>query len=301
MPSGLTSRGATAEDVEVVTVLTRDAERFDAGEPSVTIEDIESEWHLPGFDTQTDVLLVFDGDDLVAEAEVPGWRAEANVHPEARGRGIGTALLAWVERRALERTSGSEPVRIGQTVNCSNTDAISLFVDHEYSVRHTSWVLRLPDDLKVDPQPRLDDIEIRPFDPASEEHPAYLVVEDAFNEWPTRVPSTFGEWKSGVAGRDDFDPSLLLVAVSQGDVVGVAFGIPYEDEGWVQQLAVRADHRGRGIAKRLLRELFEEFRDRGFPTVGLSTDSRTGALDLYLDLGMVVRDTYSHYSKLLER
>jgi len=104
VPSGLTSRGATAEDVEVVTVLTRDAERFDAGEPSVTIEDIESEWHLPGFDTQTDVLLVFDGDDLVAEAEVPGWRAEANVHPEARGRGIGTALLAWVERRALART-----------------------------------------------------------------------------------------------------------------------------------------------------------------------------------------------------
>jgi hypothetical protein len=47
--------------------------------------------------------------------------------------------------------------------------------------------------------------------------------------------------------------------------------------------------------------LFEEFRARGFPAVGLSTDSRTGALDLYLELGMVVRDTFTHYSKLLER
>lgn len=301
MPSGHISRGATAEDIEVVTALTREAERFDAGEPSVTIEDIESEWRLPGFDIQTDVLLVFDGDDLVAEAEVPGWRAEANVRPAARGRGIGTALLAWLERRALERTSGSEPVRIGQTVNSSNTEAIALFVDHAYSVRHTSWVLRLPDNLAIDPQALLDDVEIRSFDPASEEHAAYLVVEDAFNEWPTRVPSTFEEWQSGVTGREDFDPSLLLVAVSRGSVVGVAFGIPYEDEGWVQQLAVRADHRGRGIAKALLRELFEEFRSRGLPAVGLSTDSRTGALDLYLDLGMVVRDTYFHYSKLLER
>ena len=40
-------------------------------------------------------------------------------------------------------------------------------------------------------------------------------------------------------------------------------------------------------------------RRRGAPAVGLSTGSRTGALDLYLDTGMVVRASYTHYSKLL--
>jgi GNAT superfamily N-acetyltransferase len=301
LPPGFTARGATVEDAEAVTALARDAERFDAGEASVTIEDIQSEWDSPGVDLQDDALLVFEGNVLVAEAEVPGWRAEANVHPSARGQGIGVAVLSWVEYRALERVLGEERVRVGQTVISTNTDAISLFLDHGYSVRHTSWVLRLPDDVTIDPQPTVDGLEIRPFDPGSEEHAVHQIVEDAFNEWPTRVPSTFVEWRSGVTKRSDFDPSLLLVAVFRGDVVGVAFGIPYEDEGWVQQLAVRSDHRGRGIAKALLGELFEKFRGRGLPAVGLSTDSRTGALDLYLGLGMVVRDAYSHYSKLLER
>ncbi len=125
------------------------------------------------------------------------------------------------------------------------------------------------------------------------------MVEDAFNEWPTREPSTFEEWQSGVTGRTDFDPTLLFVAVTDHEVVGVSFGIPYEDEGWVQQLAVRRDHRNRGLAKALLRRTFDELRRRGSPAVGLSTDSRTGALDLYVDAGMVVRASYTHYSKVL--
>jgi mycothiol synthase len=285
----------------VVTAFTRVAERFDAGEASVTVDDIRSGWDLPEFDLQDDVLLMFSGEVLIAAAEVPGWRAEANVHPDWRGQGVGTSVLSWVERRALERKPGDDRVRVGQTIISTNTDAISLFLDHGYSIRHTSWVLRLPDEVIVDAQSLPDGFDVRIFDPANDEYLVYQVVEDAFNEWPTRVPSTFEQWQSGVTGRTDFDPSLLLVVTHLGNVVGAAFGIPYEDEGWVQQLAVRSDHRGRGIAKALLRELFEEFRRRGFPAVGLSTDSRTGALDLYLDLGMVVRETYSHYSKLLER
>jgi GNAT superfamily N-acetyltransferase len=289
------------DDVEAVTMLVREAERIDAGEPSLTVEDLQSEWDFPGFDPQTDARLVFDGEQLVAAAEVPGWRAEANVHPDVRGRGIGTAVLAWVEETALRRVPESDRVRVGQTVISTNTDAISLFLDHGYELRHTSWVLRLPDEVTIAPEPIPDGFEIRPFDPATEEHAVYQVIEDAFNEWPTRMPSTFAEWQSGVTGRSDFDSSLLLVAARGDDLMGVAYGIPYEDEGWVQQLAVRDDHRGEGIAKALLGSLFERFRALEFPAVGLSTDSRTGALDLYLGLGMIVRDTYVHYSKLLQR
>ena len=57
--------------------------------------------------------------------------------------------------------------------------------------------------------------------------------------------------------------------------------------------------RQQGLAKALLRTTFDELRRRGSPAVGLSTDSRTGALDLYVDAGMVVRASYTHYSKIL--
>ena len=102
-PPGLTVRGATHNDIPTVAALLRTSEEFDAGEPSVTVEDVESEWMLPDFDPAVDVLLVFEDDRAIASAEVPGWRAEATVHPDARGRGIGTAILEWIERRAVER------------------------------------------------------------------------------------------------------------------------------------------------------------------------------------------------------
>ena len=298
-PPGLTVRGAAYSDVSTVAALLSASEEFDVGEPSVTVEDVESEWMLPGFDPAIDVLLVFDRDRIVASAEVPGWRAEATVHPDARERGIGTTILQWIERRAVERAEAGTEVRVGQTVVDTNADAISLFARHRYTSRHTSWVLRLPDDVTIDHPPLPHDVVIRPFDPQREEEQVYRVVEEAFNEWPTRQPSTFAEWQSGVTRRGDFDPALLFVAVADREVVGVSFGIPYENEGWVQQLAVRRDHRNQGLAKALLRTTFDEFRRRGSPAVGVSTDSRTGALDLYLDVGMVVRASYTHYSKVL--
>lgn len=298
-PPGLTIRGATDSDIPAVAALLRTSEEFDAGEPAMTVEDVESEWMLPDFNPSVDVLLVFEDDRAIASAEVPGWRAEATVHPDARGRGIGTEILGWIEHRAVERADQGAEIRVGQTVVDTNADAISLFVRHGYTPRHTSWVLRLPDDVAIDHPPLPYGVDIRPFDPDREEHQVYRVVEDAFNEWPTREPSTFAEWQSGVTGRSDFDPTLLFVAVADQDVVGVSFGIPYEDEGWVQQLAVRRDQRSRGLAKALLQTTFDELRRRGSPAVGLSTDSRTGALDLYVDAGMVVRASYTHYSKVL--
>jgi mycothiol synthase len=298
-PPGLRLQGAAPSDIPIITALLRISETFDAGEPSVTAEDVESEWMHSGFDPAVDALLAFEDGHAIAYAEVPGWRAEATVRPDARGRGIGTAILAWIEKRAVERAVDGSETRVGQTVIDINTGAISLFVRRGYTPRHTSWVLRLPDGITVDHPPLPGGITIRPFDPDREEWEVYRVIEDAFNEWPTRVPTSFEDWRSAVTRRADFDPALLLVAATDSDVVGVAFGIPYPDEGWVQQLAVRRESRGQGLAKALLRASFDEFHRRGSPNVGLSTDSRTGALDLYLDVGMVVRSSYTHYSKLL--
>jgi len=297
-PPGLSVRGATKTDVPAIVALFKASEVADGDDAALTSEDVEGEWRLDGFDPADDAVMVVDEDLLVAYAEVPGWRAQATVHPDDRSRGIGTALLRWVEWRARRRPPDGDEMRVGQTVIDANRGAADLFRRHGYVPRHTSWALQLPADVTIDHRPLPDAIEIRPFR-TDEEYAVYRVIEDAFNEWPDRIPSTFADWQATTTRRTDFDPSLLLVAASDGEVVGVAFGIPYEDEGWVQQLAVRRDHRGRGLARALLRASFDEFRRRGAPAVGLSTDSRTGALDLYRSVGMVVIASYTHWSKLL--
>lgn len=292
-PDGLITRGATRDEAPLVTDLWRAAEAVDAGESEVTLEDVLSDWERPGFDPATDTILVIDADHPVAAAEVWGTRADAAVLPDARGRGIGASLLSWIEERAREAAAP----RIGQTIPDTNERAAGLFARQSYTPRHTSLTLELPQDVRIEHPPLPSGMEIRPFDPGHEEYEVYRLLEDAFREWPGRVPGTLEFWHTQTAARKDFDPSLLFVAVDAGMIVGAASCIPYLEVGWVQQLAVRRSHRGRGLGKALLRTAFEEFRRRGQTSVGLSTDSRTGALDLYLHVGMEVRRTYTHYAK----
>jgi mycothiol synthase len=141
-------------------------------------------------------------------------------------------------------------------------------------------------------------VRIRPFHD-DEAHAVYRVVEDAFNEWEGRQPRTFDEWRSRTLDHPDFRPELLLVAVRDDEqVIGACVGMDYATEGWADQIAVVRDARGQGIARAMLAELFGRFRARGQHQLGLNTDSRTGALDLYLDLGMEVEHTFTHWRRV---
>nr|WP_281200961.1 GNAT family N-acetyltransferase [Streptomyces longwoodensis] len=87
-----------------------------------------------------------------------------------------------------------------------------------------------------------------------------------------------------------------------GALVGAALALdaPGTDEGYVEQLAVRRDHRGRGIARLLLRHTFRAFHRTGVHSCTLWTHSDTGALGLYLRAGMTVRQSSTVFCKELE-
>ncbi len=298
LPAGLWTRAATEGDIEAVTELVAACERNDLGEAEVVPEDVAAEWRRPGFDLAADSLAVLDGERIVAGAEV--WRREvhAYVHPDHRGRGVGSALLGWTETRARAAEPGAE-IRIGQTVPDVEPTAPALLTAHGYTPRHTAWLLRLPEEAAILQQPLPPGIDVRPFDPATEEQAVYRVIEDAFSEWPDRERQTPGFWPTQMLERSDYDPGLLFVAVDGTQVVGAAFCTLYPDEGWVHFLGVARNHRGRGLGTALLQASFETFRRLGSPLIGLGTDSRAGALDLYLHVGMTVRSSYTHYAREL--
>jgi GNAT superfamily N-acetyltransferase len=119
------------------------------------------------------------------------------------------------------------------------------------------------------------------------------VVEDAFLEWADRKRQSFEDFAAQVMERPGFEPWHLRVAVdANGDVVGVAFLVMSEDIAFVEKLAVRRDQRHRGLGRSLLADVFAEARAHGATRSELSTDSRTGALDLYEKVGMEVTSVW---------
>ncbi|MDX2379150.1 MAG: GNAT family N-acetyltransferase [Acidimicrobiia bacterium] len=304
-PQGLTSRGARPDDARRVFELIEAVDLVDIGEKMVDLSDIESDWATPERRIADDVLLVELDGELVAWAQVNRDRADADVHPDHRGRGVGLALIEWTERVAAENANHVDGVCIGQTIIEDLPGTLELFVARGYEKGWDSWVLHLPPDTTMNTPDLGDAFIIRAADP-DDDRAVYQVVEDAFNGWEGRTPRTFEQWRSGTIERTDFDRSLLLVAEvhdptdpRNGEIVGVCFGVHYPDEGWADQIAVAHSHRGRGVARVMLAELFDEFRSRGQHRLGLNTDSRTGALGLYLDLGMVVTETFTRWSRVL--
>src|SRR5690349_20208135 len=82
----------------------RVAEEHDIGVAEIEEADIVADWGRPSFDVTSSTMGVFDGEEMIAYAELTSdKRADAAVHPDHRRRGIGTALAAWVRRTAADR------------------------------------------------------------------------------------------------------------------------------------------------------------------------------------------------------
>ncbi len=297
LPAGLTSRPATIGDVDAMTELIAACELDADGDAEIEGEDLVVDFARSGFEPALDTLLVFDGDALVACAEVWRHRAEADVHPAHRGRGIGTRLLAWAEGRARELGSPT----IGQTVTDANAAAIELFGLNGYVARFASWILEIRLDAGPPPEPDFPDgIRVRTFEPGRDDREVFRLIDAAFNEWPDRdEPWSYEDWRTLVIDRPSFASEISPLAIDGDEIVGAALCFDVPGEGWVNQLATKATHRHRGIARALLQHAFGGFHSRGKTLCGLNTDSRMGALALYEKVGMSVRRSYTRYSKQL--
>jgi GNAT superfamily N-acetyltransferase len=292
LPDGLAARPLAATDAEAVLAVVAAAELADTGQVAIELEDIQGDWARGSFDLPTESIGVWDGDRLVASGEVfKGRRADAAVHPEYRGRGIGTWVADWLEECA--RCRGSHLV--GQTVP-GGSEPERFFRDRGYREGWTSWVLQLPADTEIEPQPLPEGYALREFAGGEDGRIAFQLVEDAFNEWPDRDPSRYEDWAPRGPLRPGFEPWQIRFAVDPaGTEVGVCYTILAGDTGYVDQLAVRADQRGKGLARALLADAFARAREHGASVSELSTDSRTGALGLYEHVGMKVTQTWRHW------
>jgi mycothiol synthase len=315
-----TVRPATLDDVEAAVELINACTIELTGEPRVSVQDVCSDWQQPGFDLETDTLLVFSpGGELVGHVEL--WDNEyvriyvrGDVRPEFRGRGIGTALCRWAEERARQSIpKAPEGARIVLFQEAFNTDeaAQELLRRQGYQVVRHSFHMRVEMD-GPPPEPAVPArLTIRPFICGQEERAMVMAVHEAFrDQWgfvERPFEQVYQEWMHLMETHPDVDPSLWFVAVDEqaNEIAGTSFGHPTWGEdpemGWIFGVGVRRPWRRRGLALALLQHCLAALYRRGRRTVGLGVDAQslTGATRLYENAGMHVYRQFVHYGKEL--
>ncbi|KIE24399.1 acetyltransferase [Streptomyces sp. MUSC 125] len=296
LPVGYRSRPATAADAGAVHRLIAECEHQRHGRALTGIDRVAEDLGLTDAEPDPDTVLVTGPKGQPAGwGWVKGRRASIRVHPGHLGRGLGSALLAWSEARA--RQQGTD--RLSQSVSDGDHPARALLQAGGYFPLVTEWLLEIAMPVEPEvPKPPAG-ITMRPFR-AGDEQEAYQVTEDAFDEWQRRR-KTFAQWARLTVENTAFEPAASPLALAGDQMVGVVLSsdVPDSDEGYVERVAVRRDHRGRGIARLLLQETFRTFYQQGKRTCTLWTHTATGALPLYQQIGMTVRHSTTVYSKPL--
>lgn len=291
LPPYLTSRPLTRTDAPDVHGLMAAQELAVLGRVEIEEADIVADWQRPSFDVGASTIGVVEDGRLVGYAEITDTeRGDAAVHPDRQGRGIGAFLAEWMQREARRRGYAVVGMPVPQ-----GGPGDRLLTALGYHVRWTSWVLRLPPGAQVPRRPLPQGWAVGPASPERLAE-AHRVVEDAFGEWTTREPESLADFEAQTVRRPGFAPWMLRVATGpDGDVGAVAVvQLAPDGEAFVSRLATRADLRHRGLAQALLVDAFAAGREHGATAYGLSTDSRTGALDLYRKVGMEVTDVWLH-------
>jgi mycothiol synthase len=289
LPDGLTSRPLTMSDARAVFEVMAAQEQHDIGTVEIEEADIVGDWQRPSFDVSASTVGVFDGERLVGYGELGGdQRSDAAVHPAYRGRGLGTAIAAWVRDTARDRGESIVGMPVPQ-----GSPGDRLLASLGYHVRWESWVLELPPGREIEPQPLPAGYTLRTAVSDAERRAVHEVVEDAFLEWSERRRTSYEDFEARSVRRPGFEPWQLRAAVDpDGATVGACSTSINGDVAYVAQLAVRRDRRGLGLARALLVDAFSGAREHGASRFELSTDSRTGALGLYEKVGMVVTATW---------
>ncbi|MGE5464666.1 MAG: GNAT family N-acetyltransferase [Syntrophothermus sp.] len=312
LDSSLRLRTAGWSDLEPVAQLIYDVCAAD-GDTSVAVtpEELRHEWESPDFNLERDAFVVeAEAGRIVGFEELNNNHAHAilqtdgYVHPGYKGRGIGTALLRVVEKRALEEMQLAEPdlrVLLRSTIDNRDPSSHDLHKNEGYQPLRYHWRMEIVLD-GPPPEPRFPEgIELRPFVKGEHDVPVWQAQNEAFRDHWGSHDQSLDEWRRSRFGDPEFDPSLWAIAWDGEEVAGFSLNRYRMGIGWIRTLGVRRPWRKRGLGEALLHYSFGEFYRRGMKTIGLGVDAQnpTGATRLYQKVGMYPASEFVTYQKEL--
>lgn len=309
------------EDLPVMAeVMTRSREA-DGVDFVATEEDLTAQFSdQVDFDPKTDILIAEADGKMIGLARI--WREDredgskvyghsVELLEEWRGRGIREELFMYNERHI--RRIAMKDVREGASffqlwANDSDNDWKSIAERNDYRpAQHELELVRSLDEIQEMPLPT--GFEIRPVRPEhygkiweADKEASRLDWDFAENKWDDDHFKAF--MKTSV-----FQPDLWQVAWNGETLAGMVLNYIVEDEnrqlgkkrGHTEQVFVREQYRGRGLARALLARSFKVLKDRRMDeaVLGMEVENPHDPMRLYGGMGFRVVTHYTVYQKPL--
>jgi ribosomal protein S18 acetylase RimI-like enzyme len=320
--SGYTQRALTETDAAAYVELVRAMNEADGDEGRMAEADYLYLLNHPlGVPDLDDFTGFFDGDRLVAggwvarstSADPAHWMvSDGGVHPDYRGRGIGTALLRWQEALAPvihERFHPGTRLELCSSAMDGNTGARALFAHEGYAAERWFFEMRRPEGAPEE-EPRIPEGLVLETLGEQMYEPLRLVHNEVFRDHWRGTPEEEQEWGHWI-GREKVRPQLsfLLRDGANGAVAG--YLVSSFSEAEFAETGVRDIHfnligtarpyRKRGVASALIAHAVRESRRQGYQTASLGVDAEnpSGALGVYESNGFECVHKFVIYNKVL--
>ena len=303
---GYELRAPAWDDLEPAAAVLAADDLDDCGRVVLDAGFLRGQWERPGFELAADAWVACGAGGVVVgygqvTRDQPDVAASWGVvHPESRGRGVGSALFARIEERTVRVLAGVPGGRFRHAINAGDEAAAVLLRGRGLHLVRHFWHMGIELPATVDPGPAPPGVVITPLRPADDLRTVHAVLDEAFADHWDHHSEPFESWAEDLTGAGH-DPGLWRLAWQDGRLVGALAAEVRGRQGWVTLLGVRAPVRGRGIAAALLRHAFAGFAQRETHSIVLAVDAAnpTGATDLYERIGMRVVKCFDVWERRL--
>ena len=310
------------EDLPAMLGVYTAAHEADGLEEVTTLEQFKLNYAtLVNCDPARDILLAEVDGQLVAYSRV-FWQdlVEGGRHyecfgfirPEWRHRGIGGAMLRHNEARLREIASAHDVEPKWFSSEGVDTDAgnVALLTGAGYRPARWFYDMVAPslDGISAPPMP--DGIELRPVTRDLYRR-IWEASAEAFRDHWGEAEWTEEDWVRFDADPDNADPALWRIGWDGDEIAGAVITTVPEEENerygreraYVSAVSVRRPWRRRGLARALLAGSLVAAREAGYTSasLGVDTNSPTGATALYESLGFAPERTFTAYRKPFPR
>lgn len=295
----------------------------DQVERVTTVEDIAHTYaYLTNCDPAQDMIVAEINGELIGYSRCWWFEEEAGPHlytfvgfliPAWRRKGIGTAMLRWMENR-LRLIANGHPSARSKFFQAFTTESevglAAMLQQQGYHPVRYKWQMVRPTMEQIPDFPLPEGLEIRAVLP---EH--YRAIWDASTEafrdhWGF-TQSTEEEYQDWLKDRTIFQPQLWQVAwdVASNQIVGqVRTFIDHAQNekynrkrGYTESISVRRPWRRRGLARALIVRSLAVQKEQGMTesTLGVDSENLSGATRIYETCGFQVVKQNTIYRKPL--